>query len=161
MASPSTSTTGENSSTDWTVLSPTGLLENFTPNNFGKVLTTAWEMGLKDNKSLQMIATSDLGSFATKAFMNPDEARGQAVSLGRDDFTYEEMERIFKEKTGKEIPSTWKLPAKFMMVAVKELGAVYNWFGQEGSGTDAQASKKEELESKDFGTRLDTFETKK
>jgi uncharacterized protein YbjT (DUF2867 family) len=166
MASTSTPTSaaGESSSMDWTILRPTAFFENFTPNYLGKVFTTAWEMGLKENKSLQMIATSDIGSFAAKAFMNPEEAKGKMISLAGDDLTYEEMERIFKEKTGREVPTTWKLPVKLMMVAVKELGVMFKWFGEEGYDADVKALKKEEPGLKDFGTWLETesqFEVKK
>lgn len=149
---------------DWTILRPAAFFENLTPNYFGKIFSTAWEMGLKNNKSLQLIATSDIGMFATKAFMNPEEAKGQMVSLAGDELTYEEMERIFKEKTGRDVPTAWKLPVKLMMVAVKEFGVMFKWFKKEGYGADVQALKKEEPELKDFGKWLETdsqFETKK
>ncbi|PQE08991.1 nucleoside-diphosphate-sugar epimerase family protein [Rutstroemia sp. NJR-2017a WRK4] len=166
MASTSTSSSaaGETSSAmDWTILRPTAFFENFTPDYLGKVFTAAWEMTLKENKSLQMIATSDIGSFAAKAFMNPEEAKGKMISLAGDDLTYEEMERIFKEKTGREVPTTWKLPVKLMMLAVKELGVMFKWFGEEGYNADVKELKKEEPELKDFGTWLETesrFETR-
>jgi hypothetical protein len=35
--------------------------ENFTPDEYGEIFATAWQMSLK-KKPLQLVATSDIGS---------------------------------------------------------------------------------------------------
>ncbi|RJE16790.1 Nucleoside-diphosphate-sugar epimerase family protein, partial [Aspergillus sclerotialis] len=68
----------------WTILRPTAFFENLTPDYFGKVFTTAWQMSLK-GKPLQLIATSDIGFFAAEAFTRPEAFSGKAVSLAGDE----------------------------------------------------------------------------
>ncbi|KAL3461212.1 hypothetical protein BJX64DRAFT_261507, partial [Aspergillus heterothallicus] len=67
----------------WTILRPTAFFENLTPDYFGKVFATAFQMTLK-GKPLQLIATSDIGFFATRAFLHPEESQGSFFSLAGD-----------------------------------------------------------------------------
>jgi hypothetical protein len=52
---------------DWTVLRPVAFFENLVPGFLGKVFSTSWQMTLKKNQTLQLIATSDIGFFAAEA----------------------------------------------------------------------------------------------
>ena len=125
----------------WTILRPVAFLENLTPDYFGKVFTTAWQMTLKD-KPLQLIATSDIGFFAAAAFMNPEDSKNHAFSLAGDELTFEQMSEIFKKLTGKDVPTTFRIPIWLMMAAVKEIGVMFKWFREEGYGADIPAMKK-------------------
>jgi uncharacterized protein YbjT (DUF2867 family) len=57
-----TKDTASASGMNWTILRPTAFFDNMTPDYFGKVFATAWQMSLK-GKPLQLIATSDIGFF--------------------------------------------------------------------------------------------------
>jgi uncharacterized protein YbjT (DUF2867 family) len=105
----------------WTILRPVAFFENLTPDYFGKVFTAAWETSLK-SKSLQLVATSDIGFFAAAAFVNPEASKNHAFSLAGDELTFDQMVDTFKRMTGKDVPMTYRLPVWMMMAAVKELG---------------------------------------
>lgn len=100
---------------------PVAFFENLTPDYFGKVFTAAWETSLK-SKSLQLVATSDIGFFAAAAFVNPEASKNHAFSLAGDELTFDQMVDTFKRMTGKDVPMTYRLPVWMMMAAVKELG---------------------------------------
>ncbi|KAL2818009.1 hypothetical protein BJX63DRAFT_429341 [Aspergillus granulosus] len=90
---------------NWTVLRPTAFFDNLTPDYFGNVFATAWQMTLK-GKPLQLTATSDIGFFAARAFQNLEESKGKFFLLAGDELTYDQMAAIFKQKTGKDVPTT-------------------------------------------------------
>ncbi|KAJ5822244.1 uncharacterized protein N7525_011528 [Penicillium rubens] len=137
----------------WTILRPVAFFENFTPDYFGKVFTTAWQMTLK-GKPLQLIATSDIGFFAARAFMNTGESKNRAFSLAGDELTFEQMSEIFKDLTGKNVPTTFRIPVWLMMAAVKDLGVMFRWFRDEGYGADVPAVKRLNPSLKTFGDWL-------
>jgi uncharacterized protein YbjT (DUF2867 family) len=139
----------------WTILRPTAFMENLSADFFGKVFATAWGMGLK-GKKLQIVATSDIGFFAARAFMDPEEFRGKFLSLAGDELTYEEMATVFRQKIGRDVPTTFRFPVWLMMKAVKELGVMFQWFYDEGYGADVAALRKMHPGLKDFGTWLQT-----
>ncbi|KAL1886625.1 Ubiquitin carboxyl-terminal hydrolase isozyme L3 [Paecilomyces lecythidis] len=140
---------------DWVVLRPTAFFDNLTPDYFGRVFATAWQMSL-NGKPLQLIATSDIGFFAARAFMSPEECKGKFFSLAGDELTYDQMATIFKQKTGKDVPTTYRIPVWLMMKAVKELGVMFKWFKDEGYGADIAALRAINPQLKDFGTWLET-----
>jgi uncharacterized protein YbjT (DUF2867 family) len=104
---------------EWTILRPTAFYENLTPDFFGKVFATCFKMGLK-GKALQLVATSDIGYFGADAFLNPNMYKGKGVSLAGDELTFDQMEQIFKEKTGKPLPLTFQPVCTFFMAAMKD-----------------------------------------
>ncbi|KAJ5827793.1 hypothetical protein N7447_004556 [Penicillium robsamsonii] len=139
-----------------------GLFENFTPDYFGKVFTTAWQMSL-NGKPLQLVTTSDIGFFAAAAFMNPEASKNHAFSLAGDELTFDRMSEIFKTLTGKDIPTTYKIPVWLMLTSVKELGVMFKWFHDEGYGADIPALKRLNPRLKTFGDWLkedSQFETR-
>ncbi|KAJ5329021.1 hypothetical protein N7452_009411 [Penicillium brevicompactum] len=139
----------EHGGMDWTILRPVAFFENFTPDYFGKVFTTAWKMSLK-GKPLQVIATGDIGFFAAAAFMNPEASKNHAISLAGDELTFEEMAQTFKRLTGKNVPTTFTTPVWLMMSMVKELGVMFKWFYDQGFAADVAALKKLHPELKTF-----------
>lgn len=140
---------------EWTILRPTAFMENLSADFFGKVFATAWSMALK-GKSLQLVATSDIGFFAARAFVDPGEFRGRSLSLAGDELTYDQMATTFKRKVGRDVPTTFRFPVWLMMRAVKELGVMFQWFHDEGYGADVAALRKMNPGLKDFGMWLET-----
>ncbi|CAG8127781.1 unnamed protein product [Penicillium salamii] len=150
------------SNMQWTILRPVAFFDNFTPDYFGKVFTTAWKMSLK-GKPLQLIATSDIGFFAAAAFMNPEAWKNHTLTLAGDELTFDEMAQTFKQQTGKDLPTTFTTPVWLMMTMVKELGVMFQWFFDQGFASDIPALKKLNPELKSFADWLKTesqFETR-
>ncbi|KAI4283419.1 MAG: hypothetical protein L6R35_005183 [Caloplaca aegaea] len=133
-----------NGAVTWTFLRPVAFYENLTPDFFGKGWIAMWRLNGLDRK-LQMISTTDIGKVAAEAFQNAesDEYRNKAISLAGDEISPNEAASIFKEETGKEIPSTFALVGRGLRIMLKEqLGIMLNWFISDGFGVDVKAVKK-------------------
>jgi uncharacterized protein YbjT (DUF2867 family) len=140
---------------DWTILRPTAFYDNLTPDFFGKIFTTAYQMVLK-GQPLQMIGVSDIGAVAAEVFMNVDAYKGRAISLAGDELTYAQFKHIFEKRTGQTLPTTWRPLAALFMAVVKDMGYMYKWFHDEGFGADVEEVKKIHPGLKDFETWLET-----
>lgn len=139
---------------DWTVLRPVAFYENLVPGFLGKVFCTSWNMTIKKDKLLQLIATSDIGFFAADAFMKPNEYTGKKISLAGDELTFDQFKAIFQDKTGKTLPTTFRFVISGIHMLVKDLGLMFKWFGSIGYAADVQALKSKNPALKDFGTWL-------
>ncbi|KAF1347214.1 nucleoside-diphosphate-sugar epimerase family protein [Lizonia empirigonia] len=140
---------------DWTVLRPVAFYENLVPGFLGKVFATSWDMTLGKEQKLQLVATSDIGFFATEAFTKPDEYKSQKISLAGDELTYIQFKNIFTEKTGQNLPTTFRFVAGGINMMVKDLGLMFKWFRDVGYGADIPKLKEMNPELKDFGTWLE------
>jgi hypothetical protein len=137
----------------YTILRPVAFMENLTPDFMGKGFTTMWSVAVKE-KPLQLIATSDIGHLAGKAFISPDEYAGKSISLAGDDLTLEEAKKVFQSKVGYELPMTFGFLASGMLWAIGEVGIMFRWFYTDGYGADIKALKKQHPELLDFGEWL-------
>ncbi|KAH8656701.1 hypothetical protein BGZ60DRAFT_384587 [Tricladium varicosporioides] len=138
----------------WTVLRPVAFFENLVPGFVGKVFSTSWEITLK-NQTLQLIAASDIGVFAAEAFLKPKEFENKKLSLAGDELTYDQFKKIFKERTGQALPTTFTFLAVMINWMVKDLGYMFKWFRDVGYGANISELRKINPELKDFGTWLD------
>lgn len=137
----------------WTVLRPVAFMENFDGGFVGKVFTAAWKSVVK-SRPLQLVATDDIGVFAAKSFTDPEKYAGRSVSLAGDELTYEQMQKVFVNKTGAEAPRTLDIVAKGVLWMSKEMGTMFSFFEREGYGADIKALKKEHPGLIDLGTWL-------
>ncbi|KAJ5688954.1 hypothetical protein N7462_003346 [Penicillium macrosclerotiorum] len=138
----------------WTILRPVAFLENFTPDFLGKVFATCWTVALKQ-KPLQVISVNDIGFFGGQAFMFPDRYKNQCLSLAGDELTFDEMSKIFEEKTGKKVPLTFGFVARLLMWMMKDLGYMFQWFYDTGYGANISELKKMNPALKNFPTWLE------
>ncbi|KAF1852220.1 NmrA-like family protein [Cucurbitaria berberidis CBS 394.84] len=141
---------------DWTVLQPVAFMENLVPGFPGKVFSTAWKTSLREDQKLQLVATSDIGFFAAKAFMEPEENKNKKIPIAGDELTYSQYQDIFEKKTGQTLPTTYGFAASAILWMVNDLGYMFKWFGDVGYGVDIPSLKKVHPELKDFGTWLET-----
>lgn len=139
----------------WTILRPVAFFENLTPDFFGKVFGSSMQVL---GKKLQMIATSDVGWFATQAFLKADqeEYRNKSMGLAGDELDFLEMKDIFEKKTGEPLPATYPFVAKFIQFLSHDFGSMFKWFGNEGFGVDIASIRRNNPIMKDFGTWLET-----
>ncbi|OCK82065.1 NmrA-like family protein [Lepidopterella palustris CBS 459.81] len=147
----------------WTILRPTAFLDNLTPDMMGKIFATTWKASLGD-KPLQCIATSDIGWFSAQAFMKPELYNRKSISLAGCDLTFAQANEIFKEKVGKDLPTTFGFVSSALLWAVKEVGVMFKWFKEEGYGADIADLKKMHPGLLDLGEWLEKeskFETKR
>ncbi|GKU05739.1 family protein 1 [Fusarium langsethiae] len=129
------STNNGRSSMSWTILRPTTFMENLEPIFATKILLTMIRDTLKD-KSLQWVATEDIGYFAAEAFTNPQGWNKKAISITGDELTFTQLSEAFEHATGGPAGTTFGILGKALKVGVKELGIMVNWFRDEGYGAD-------------------------
>ncbi|KAJ5928415.1 hypothetical protein N7466_007371 [Penicillium verhagenii] len=139
----------------WTILRPVAFLENFTPDFFGKVFATSWRDVVQE-KPLQVISVGDIGFFAAQAFLNPEEWTGKSLSLAGDDITFEDMAKIYKAKTGRDVPLTFSFVCSTLWWMMKDFGYMFQWFYDSGYGADISTLKEIHPGLKDFETWLET-----
>jgi hypothetical protein len=142
----------------WTILRPVAFLDNLTPNFFGKVFTTSWAMKLMKNQKLQLIATSDIGDFATQAFLQRDEKlySNKSLSVAGDEMTFDEFKDTFQKTTGEVLPTTYHFLTGIIHWMSKELGYMFTWFRNAGFGADVEECKRANPGMKNFETWLKT-----
>ncbi|RFU35481.1 hypothetical protein B7463_g877, partial [Scytalidium lignicola] len=145
----------KNGEMDWTILRPVAFCDNFVPGFGTRVFATSWKMTLGNNKPLQLVAVDDIGYFAAEAFLNPEEFKGKSISLAGDELTFDQMARTFKEKTGRDVPMTFRFICSLLMMRIKEFGTMFRWFAKEGYAADIPELKKIHPGLKNFGTWLE------
>ncbi|WWC63747.1 uncharacterized protein I303_106352 [Kwoniella dejecticola CBS 10117] len=104
----------------WTILRPTMFYENLqTPNtSFGvKMFMTAYRDTLGPEKRCQRILTKDTAG---------------------DEFTFRELDEVFKSVTGKGVPPTWGLLGSVMKIVARNYGLMLDWFDSDGYGADIE-----------------------
>ncbi|MCJ1380773.1 hypothetical protein MMC17_003882 [Xylographa soralifera] len=123
----------------YTILRPVFFLDNLEWGFVGKIISTAWRDHL-GGKKMQVIATTDIGTFGAAAFLEPEnpEYRDKAYSLAGDELTWEEAERVFREKTGRSMPTTYGFLASFVLWAVKDVGLMFRFIRERGFGADVE-----------------------
>lgn len=146
----------------WTILRPVAFMDNFTPDFAGKVFTTAWKIAVQD-KPLQLVSVEDIGFFAAQAFLNLEIYKGKCISLAGDELTFEQFGRVFKEKTGDDLPMTFEFVAHILLWWMPDFGEMLKWFHQKGYRADIKALRNLHPGMRDFGAwlRIESgFETK-
>ncbi|CAF9931002.1 hypothetical protein IMSHALPRED_008338 [Imshaugia aleurites] len=142
----------------YTILRPVAFMDGLTPNFMGKVFATFLKVGLKPSKSLAFIATSDIGFFAGQAFLQPEspDYKNKAISLAGDDLTFGQLNQVFSEKLGYQMPTTFEFLARFIKWMISEMNVMFKWFDEEGYVTDIPKLRRMNPGLKDFGTWLET-----
>ncbi len=144
----------------YTILRPVAFMEGLTPNFMGKVMATFLKIGVKPSKPVAYIATSDIGFFGGQPFLQPEspEYKNKAITLAGDELTFGQLNQIFREKFGYELPTTYEFLARFIKWMVSELNTMFKWFDEEGYAVTQQIPKLRKMnpELKDFGTWLET-----
>lgn len=138
----------------WTILRPGPFFDNIAPGFVGKAFATCWDISLKD-KPLQLVATSDIGHFAAQAFLKPEEFKGKSISLAGDEITFAQAATVFKDKTGKDLPTTYRFLCSMALWLWKDIGSMFRWFHDEGLGANVQELRKIYPELKDFRAWLE------
>ncbi|KAJ9133426.1 NmrA-like family protein [Pleurostoma richardsiae] len=138
---------------DWVILRPVAFMENFTDDFLGRAFLTAWRQAVKD-KPLQLVAVSDIGFFGAQAFLYPEQYRGRGISLAGDEMTLDQLAKVFKEETGKDVQFTNSIVGSLLMWAVKDFGRMFKWFYDVGYGADIKTLREMHPGLKDFRTWL-------
>jgi uncharacterized protein YbjT (DUF2867 family) len=136
----------------WTILRPTSFMDNLSPGFIGKAAATMFkQMG---STRISLISTKDIGRAAGLAFEKPDIYAGRALTLTGDLLTFDEMNQIFKEETGTDMPLTCELLVDGLQWAISDLGVTMKYFRDGGVDYEMDVELAEELGLRNFRTWL-------
>lgn len=147
----------EKSNMTYTILRPVSFMENFTGDFQGQVSLTVWKVVIPKEVPMQLIAVKDIGEYALLAFQNPmaAEFHDKALSLAGDELTFDQAAQEFKKRTGKAIPTTFGILAHGVLLMLKEVKLMFEYFGSERCAADIEACKKLRPEVMTWGEWLE------
>ncbi|KAM5357437.1 hypothetical protein ACJZ2D_016269 [Fusarium nematophilum] len=125
----------------YTILRPVTFFENLTADIHGRGFVRMWEQ--LGTKKLQFVATSDIGWFAARSFLDPATHAGAAITIAGDELTQPEADAIFKQVTGQSMPIGPCVIANTVKLVLRDTaGDMFRWFGEHGYGGDVEACRK-------------------
>ncbi|KAF2084317.1 NAD(P)-binding protein [Saccharata proteae CBS 121410] len=126
----------------WTVLRPVAFMDNLAPGFPSRVFLTALRDTLK-GKTLQWVATADIGVFAAKAFAEPAKWNARAVGLAGDELDFDGISAAFDKATGAPMYPTWSFLGRTLMYMVAEMGTMVTWFATDGYRAAVRSCREE------------------
>lgn len=132
---------GAGSKMQWTILRPVAFMDNYGTDFLNKAMGTMFRLGLQ-GKKVQLVASKDIGIFAAKAFLNPDEYAGKGLSLAGDELNFNQIQAAWQQKTGTPFPETYGLLARGLMYVLGDVNLMFKFFVDEGYGADIPKLKK-------------------
>lgn len=138
----------------WTILRPTGFMDNYNPGSFGSLMASLWAKGMPADQKMQLVSTHDIGVFAARALLDPQEWGGKAIGPAGCEMSFEDVRTAFREVAKKELPMTWAVVAKSVLWWVPEAKASFEWFRECGYRADIEGLRKLEPGLQDFKSWL-------
>lgn len=128
----------------YTILRPVFFMDNLANNFPGKIVSATWWAALGPDRKLQMVNLQDIGYFAAQAFINPTapEYKNRGISLAGDELSWAETDKLFKEKTGYGVPTTFSIFGYLLLWAIQDIGTMFAFFKDPGYAADIPALKK-------------------
>ena len=127
-----------------TILRPVGFMDVLAVNAaIRSVMLGLFRTQLGDNRTLQMVAVTDIGWFAARALEEPERYAGRVIPLAGDELTVPQFVAAIKRATGH---GQWVAPIpKFVPnhVMPKEYGNMFKWLREQGFKADIPALRKE------------------
>ncbi|TID14640.1 nucleoside-diphosphate-sugar epimerase family protein [Venturia nashicola] len=126
----------------WVILRPVTFMENLYPDIQGKTWASAYKYILK-SRPMHLISTSDIGKVAATVFLHPEKYENTSITLVSEKLTFTDLDKIFKEKTGKPIPTMPWLAFQAVILGLNQLKIMFQWFPAEPPGIDAEKCREE------------------
>jgi uncharacterized protein YbjT (DUF2867 family) len=137
----------------WTILRPVTFMENLTHDFGGKGFAAMWNQVGK--KPVQIVAATDIGFFAAKALLNPDEFVGKKIGIAGDELNFDQAKKVFRERMGYEMPTTFCMVGSMVKMVLYDIGAMFKWFEKDGFAVDIKQAREIYPGLQDFGTWLE------
>jgi uncharacterized protein YbjT (DUF2867 family) len=122
---------------DYTIIRPTWFADNAHWGFPGKLCMTGWKVWMK-GKRMQVVTTTDIGRWAVEGLVRPDRTgiRNEALSVASEELSFDDVDLIFKKKTGNGVPVTYEWPASLMIWLVKDLNTMFRFINERAYGAD-------------------------
>lgn len=113
-----------------TILRPAVFMDNFEVLSFRIVMLSMMKTYLPKDRSLQFIATTDIGEFAARAFNDPEHYIGQAIELAGDKVNRAQITKILRHK-GLRPSIALHLPQLLLRKLPQDFTRMFSWFRRE------------------------------
>lgn len=119
----------------YTILRPVAFMENYNWARAYILSGTFQGFGLRPEKTMQLVATDDIGVFAELAFANPQQYLGKTIELAGDELTETQIAEVFTKVIGRPVKAVG--PQDPTGVAPdEERIAMFNFFNTVGYDAD-------------------------
>ncbi|RFU30945.1 hypothetical protein B7463_g5390, partial [Scytalidium lignicola] len=126
----------------YTILRPVTFFENMTADIHGKGFARMWEQ-MGSTKPLQLISTRDIGVFAAKSLLYPEEYRNVGITLVGDELTQGAADVIFKEVVGHSMAmAPCPIGSAVKYFKKDTVGDLFRWFEEVGYGGNVAECRK-------------------
>ena len=126
----------------FTILRPVFFMDNFqSPSFLPGIQQGKLALGIKPTTKLQMIAVSDIGKYALKAFEQATELNGAALDIAGDEHTMPETAAILSRATGRKIEFV-QTPIEEVRKWSADFALMLEWFDAVGYDADIAAIEK-------------------
>ena len=125
----------------YTILRPVAFMENYNWTRAHILSGTFQGFGLRPDKSLQLVATDDIGVFAELAFANPDQYLGKTIELAGDELTETQIAEVFSKVIDRPVKTLGpQMPQG--AAPTEEQIAMFNFFNGVGYDADIPALRR-------------------
>jgi uncharacterized protein YbjT (DUF2867 family) len=118
----------------YTILRPVAFMENYNWRRADILNGTFQGFGLRPEKTLQIVATDDIGAFAGLAFANPEQYLSKTIELAGDELTETHIAAVFSKVIGRPVKAVGPQSVSSGTQTEEQI-AMYNFFN--GTGYDA------------------------
>jgi uncharacterized protein YbjT (DUF2867 family) len=122
-----------------TILRPVAFMENYAWSRDAILHGNFQGFGLRPDKTVQLVATEDIGAFAELAFADPERYLGQTVELAGDELTENQIAEVFSKVIGRPVKAAGPRQNAPGADPSEEQIAMFNFFN--GVGYDADIAR--------------------
>jgi len=122
-----------------TILRPVFLMENFNgPMYRGALGNGVLPLAISPDRSFQLVACADVGTWAALALERPDELAGEGIEIAGDELTPTAVAQAFSTRLDREIQHV-KPPMERLKEMNPEVAEMFEWYEDEGYQADHEA----------------------
>jgi uncharacterized protein YbjT (DUF2867 family) len=124
-----------------TILRPVAFMENYNWSRAYILSGTFDGFGLPPGKSVQIVATEDIGAFAALAFADPQTYIGKTIELAGDELTETQIAEVFAKVIGRPVKATGPKNQEGMTPTEEQI-AMFKFFTGEAYNADIASLRK-------------------
>ena len=125
----------------YTILRPAAFMENYNWRR-ATILSGSFQgFGLRPDKTLQIVATDDIGVFAELAFAHPEQYLGKTIELAGDELTESQIADVFTKVIGRPVKSVGPQNPEGAAPTDEQI-AMFNFFNGVGYDADIPALRR-------------------
>ena len=124
-----------------TILRPAAFMENYNWSRAYILSGTFTGFGLPPEKTIQIVATEDIGAFAALAFDDPKTYIGKTIELSGDELTEAQIAEVFAKVIGRPVKAAGAQSQAGSTPSEEQI-AMYTFFSGEASRADIATLRK-------------------